>query len=104
MSVGKKWVRLQVGERNFESPNVPPSAFDRMEPMSSHKYLLLQVWCGGLTVALVLLAACLYSIKPKSIEVSAFYTGGHGTQGQTGTRRARKELFHVLNVLLCVFS
>ncbi|XP_019130741.1 lymphotoxin-alpha [Larimichthys crocea] len=32
----------------------------------SHKYLLLQVWCGLLTVAMVVMAAFLTSIKPKS--------------------------------------
>ncbi|XP_070767887.1 LOW QUALITY PROTEIN: lymphotoxin-alpha [Enoplosus armatus] len=37
---------------------------------SSHKYLLLQVWCGLLTVAMVVMAALLTSIKPKSTEVS----------------------------------
>ncbi|XP_044064200.1 uncharacterized protein LOC122881721 isoform X2 [Siniperca chuatsi] len=35
---------------------------------SSHKYLLLQVWCGLLTVAMVVMAAVLTSIKPKSTE------------------------------------
>ncbi|XP_038566210.1 uncharacterized protein LOC119896850 [Micropterus salmoides] len=35
---------------------------------SSHKYLLLQVWCGLLTVAMVVMAALLPSIKPKSTE------------------------------------
>lgn len=37
---------------------------------STHKYLLLQVWCGLLTVAMVVMAALLTSIKPKSTEVS----------------------------------
>ncbi|KAG7216542.1 hypothetical protein INR49_002029 [Caranx melampygus] len=32
---------------------------------SSHKYLLLQVWCGLLTVAMVVMAVFLTSIKPK---------------------------------------
>ncbi|XP_030250397.1 lymphotoxin-alpha [Sparus aurata] len=43
---------------------------DRMEGQSrsSHKYLLLQVWCGLLTVAMVVMAAFLTSIKPKSTE------------------------------------
>lgn len=47
-------------------------AFYRMEGQlrSSHKYLLLQVWCGLLTVAMVVMAALLISIKPKSTEVS----------------------------------
>lgn len=46
--------------------------FDRMEGQSrcSHKYLLLQVWCGLLTVAMVVMAAFLTSIKPKSPQVS----------------------------------
>nr|XP_019960512.1 PREDICTED: uncharacterized protein LOC109640775 [Paralichthys olivaceus] len=35
---------------------------------SSHKYLLLQVWCGLLTVAVVVMAAFLTSIKPRSPE------------------------------------
>ncbi|XP_056237272.1 lymphotoxin-alpha [Seriola aureovittata] len=35
---------------------------------SSHKYLLLQVWCGLLTVAMVVMAAFLTSVKPKSAE------------------------------------
>ncbi|XP_037641362.1 uncharacterized protein LOC119497357 [Sebastes umbrosus] len=35
---------------------------------SSHKYLLLQVWCGMLTVAVVVMAALVISIKPKSTE------------------------------------
>ncbi|XP_036930654.1 lymphotoxin-alpha [Acanthopagrus latus] len=35
---------------------------------SSPKYLLLQVWCGLLTVAMVAMAAFLTSIKPKSTE------------------------------------
>ncbi|XP_053288322.1 uncharacterized protein LOC128449274 [Pleuronectes platessa] len=35
---------------------------------SSHKYLLLQVWCGLLTVAVVVMAAFLSSIKSKSPE------------------------------------
>ncbi|XP_068425878.1 lymphotoxin-alpha [Clinocottus analis] len=35
---------------------------------SSHKYLLLQVWCGMLTVAMVVIAALLISIKPRSTE------------------------------------
>uniref|UniRef100_A0A8C9X8K1 THD domain-containing protein n=1 Tax=Sander lucioperca TaxID=283035 RepID=A0A8C9X8K1_SANLU len=37
---------------------------------SSTKYLLLQVWCGILTVAMVVMAALFISIKPKSTEVS----------------------------------
>uniref|UniRef100_A0A4W6BQ04 THD domain-containing protein n=1 Tax=Lates calcarifer TaxID=8187 RepID=A0A4W6BQ04_LATCA len=36
---------------------------------SSYKYLLLQVWCGLLTVAMVVMAAFLTSIKPKLTEV-----------------------------------
>ncbi|XP_068591933.1 lymphotoxin-alpha [Cebidichthys violaceus] len=35
---------------------------------SSHKHLLLQVWCGMLTVAMVVMAALLISIKPRSTE------------------------------------
>ncbi|XP_070823063.1 lymphotoxin-alpha [Chaetodon trifascialis] len=35
---------------------------------SSYKYLLLQVWCGLLTVAMVVMAALVTSIKPKSTE------------------------------------
>ncbi|XP_075962797.1 lymphotoxin-alpha [Anarhichas minor] len=38
------------------------------ESRSSHKYLLLQVWCGMLTVAMVVMAALLISIKPRSTE------------------------------------
>lgn len=50
---------------------------DRMEGQSrsSHKHLLLQVWCGLLTVAMVVMAAFLTSIKPKSTEVSTSATG-----------------------------
>ncbi|XP_034554276.1 uncharacterized protein LOC117823262 [Notolabrus celidotus] len=42
----------------------------RMEAQSrpSQKYVLLQVWCGLLTVALVVMAALLTSVKPKSSE------------------------------------
>ncbi|KAI3361312.1 hypothetical protein L3Q82_013493 [Scortum barcoo] len=43
---------------------------------SSHKYLLLQVWCGLLTVAMVVMAALLISIKPKSTEVITSVTKG----------------------------
>ncbi|XP_071326150.1 lymphotoxin-alpha [Trachinotus anak] len=35
---------------------------------SSHKHLLLQVWCGLLTVAMVVMASFLTSIKSKSAE------------------------------------
>ncbi|XP_049438822.1 uncharacterized protein LOC125892706 [Epinephelus fuscoguttatus] len=35
---------------------------------SSQKYVLLQVWCGILTVAMVVMAALVLSIKPKSTE------------------------------------
>ncbi|KAM6935598.1 lymphotoxin-alpha [Lycodopsis pacificus] len=38
------------------------------ESRSSHKYLLLQVWCGMLTVAMVVMAALLISVKPRSTE------------------------------------
>ncbi len=50
--------------------------FYRMEGQSrsSHKHLLLQVWCGLLTVAMVVMAALLISIKPKSTEVSTSVT------------------------------
>uniref|UniRef100_A0A3Q3Q5G5 THD domain-containing protein n=1 Tax=Monopterus albus TaxID=43700 RepID=A0A3Q3Q5G5_MONAL len=34
------------------------------QPRSSHKYLVLQVWCGLLTVAMVVMAALLVSIRP----------------------------------------
>lgn len=37
---------------------------------SSHKHLLLHVWCGLLTVAMLVMAALLISIKSKSTEVS----------------------------------
>uniref|UniRef100_A0A3P8U849 THD domain-containing protein n=1 Tax=Amphiprion percula TaxID=161767 RepID=A0A3P8U849_AMPPE len=37
---------------------------------SSHRYLLLQVWCGLLTVSVVVMAVFLASIKSKSDEVS----------------------------------
>uniref|UniRef100_A0A3B3UKS5 TNF family profile domain-containing protein n=1 Tax=Poecilia latipinna TaxID=48699 RepID=A0A3B3UKS5_9TELE len=37
---------------------------------SSQKYLLLHVWCGLLTMALVIMAAFIASIKPKSEQVS----------------------------------
>lgn len=45
---------------------------DRMEcqARSSNKYQVLQVWCGLLTVAMVVMAAFITSIKPKSSEVS----------------------------------
>ncbi|XP_054878889.1 uncharacterized protein LOC129353567 [Poeciliopsis prolifica] len=44
------------------------SAGRRMEGQcrSSQKYLLLHVWCGLLTMALVIMAAFVASIKPKS--------------------------------------
>ncbi|XP_027866188.1 lymphotoxin-alpha [Xiphophorus couchianus] len=44
------------------------SAGRRMEGQcrSSQKYLLLHVWCGLLTMALVIMAAFIASIKPKS--------------------------------------
>lgn len=53
------------------------SVFDRMEGQSrsSQKYVLLQVWCGILTVAMVVMAALVLSIKPKSTEVSTSVTG-----------------------------
>ncbi|KAL6109687.1 uncharacterized protein ACO6RY_12759 [Pungitius sinensis] len=35
---------------------------------SSRKYLVLEVWCGVLTVAMVVMAAFLFSIKPRSTE------------------------------------
>ncbi|KAM8870527.1 lymphotoxin-alpha isoform 1-T2 [Spinachia spinachia] len=35
---------------------------------SSRKYPVLEVWCGLLTVALVVMAALLFSIKPRSTE------------------------------------
>uniref|UniRef100_A0A8C2ZC09 THD domain-containing protein n=1 Tax=Cyclopterus lumpus TaxID=8103 RepID=A0A8C2ZC09_CYCLU len=38
------------------------------------KYLLLQVWCGMLTVAMLVMAALLISIKPRSTEVSVTFT------------------------------
>uniref|UniRef100_A0A3B5A8N8 Uncharacterized protein n=1 Tax=Stegastes partitus TaxID=144197 RepID=A0A3B5A8N8_9TELE len=34
----------------------------------SHRYLVLQVWCGLLTVSVVLMAAFLATIKPKSAQ------------------------------------
>uniref|UniRef100_A0A3Q1ERU4 THD domain-containing protein n=1 Tax=Acanthochromis polyacanthus TaxID=80966 RepID=A0A3Q1ERU4_9TELE len=37
---------------------------------SSHRYLLLQVWCALLTVSMVVMAVFVASIKPKSDEVS----------------------------------
>ncbi|XP_041650205.1 CD40 ligand-like [Cheilinus undulatus] len=36
-----------------------------LQSRCSHKYVLLQVWCGLLTVAMVVMAAVLISIKPK---------------------------------------
>ncbi|XP_026172938.1 lymphotoxin-alpha [Mastacembelus armatus] len=36
---------------------------------SSHKYLLLQLWCGLLTVAMVVMAALVATIKPKPTEI-----------------------------------
>ncbi|XP_028984016.1 uncharacterized protein LOC114842563 [Betta splendens] len=39
-----------------------------VQARSSHKYLLLQVWCGLLTVTMVVMAALLVSIKSKSTE------------------------------------
>lgn len=38
--------------------------------MASHKPLLLYVWCGGLTVAMLVMAALLISIKSQSSQVS----------------------------------
>lgn len=37
---------------------------------SSHKHLLLHVWCGLLTVAMLVMAALLISISSKSAQVS----------------------------------
>lgn len=42
----------------------------------SHRYLLLQVWCALLTVAMVVMAALFASIKPKLAEVTIADTGG----------------------------
>uniref|UniRef100_A0A3P9IGK9 TNF family profile domain-containing protein n=1 Tax=Oryzias latipes TaxID=8090 RepID=A0A3P9IGK9_ORYLA len=46
------------------------AAHTRMEEQSrtSHKYLLLQVWCGLLTVSMVTMGAFLTTLKPKSAE------------------------------------
>ncbi|XP_034467857.1 uncharacterized protein LOC117777292 isoform X1 [Hippoglossus hippoglossus] len=54
-------------QMNLDSESATHS---RMEghSRSSHKYLLLQVWCGLLTVAVVVMATFLTSIKPKSPE------------------------------------
>ncbi|XP_058503814.1 uncharacterized protein LOC131471334 [Solea solea] len=41
---------------------------------SSQKYLLLQVWCALLTVAMLIMAAFLASIKPQLTEVSSQVT------------------------------
>uniref|UniRef100_UPI0037E7B946 lymphotoxin-alpha n=1 Tax=Semicossyphus pulcher TaxID=241346 RepID=UPI0037E7B946 len=38
------------------------------QPRSSHKYVVLQVWCGLLTVAMVVMAALFTTIKPKPTE------------------------------------
>uniref|UniRef100_A0A3B5L540 TNF family profile domain-containing protein n=1 Tax=Xiphophorus couchianus TaxID=32473 RepID=A0A3B5L540_9TELE len=43
---------------------------------SSQKYLLLHVWCGLLTMALVIMAAFIASIKPKS-ELSLVSASSH---------------------------
>ncbi|TKS82488.1 hypothetical protein D9C73_016597 [Collichthys lucidus] len=58
------------GEKQHFEQNLDTeiAAHTGMEGQSrcSHKYLLLQVWCGLLTVAMVVMAAFLTSIKPKS--------------------------------------
>uniref|UniRef100_A0A672ZXD4 THD domain-containing protein n=1 Tax=Sphaeramia orbicularis TaxID=375764 RepID=A0A672ZXD4_9TELE len=49
--------------------------FYRMETQSrSMKFLLLHVWCGLLTVAIVVMSAFLTSVKPKPSEVSSLST------------------------------
>ncbi|XP_014873712.1 uncharacterized protein LOC106936962 [Poecilia latipinna] len=60
------------------------SAGRRMEGQcrSSQKYLLLHVWCGLLTMALVIMAAFIASIKPKSEQPS-------GSQENSPAVRAR---------------
>ncbi|XP_061573949.1 uncharacterized protein LOC133440643 [Cololabis saira] len=40
------------------------------QPRSCHKHTLLQMWCGLLTVSMVIMAAFLASLRPESEEVS----------------------------------
>ncbi|RVE63111.1 hypothetical protein OJAV_G00165110 [Oryzias javanicus] len=49
------------------------AAHTGMEEQSraSHKYLLLQVWCGLLTVSMVTMGAFLITLKPKSEEMGS---------------------------------
>lgn len=58
------------------------------QPRCSHKYLVLQVWCGLLTVAMVVMAALLASIRSKSTEV--------GTAGATANTQVTNKSPKVL--------
>ncbi|KAF3839515.1 hypothetical protein F7725_018232 [Dissostichus mawsoni] len=61
-----------------------------MDSRSSHMYL--QVWCGVLTVAMVVMAALLISIHPKSTEVSTSVTG----EDQMGNTDDDDDVFYFL--------
>ncbi|XP_041799183.1 uncharacterized protein LOC121610924 [Chelmon rostratus] len=56
-------------QMNLDSESAAHTGME-CQSRSSQKYLLLQVWCGILTVAMVVMAAVLTSIKPKSDEIS----------------------------------
>jgi len=65
-------MRLKSEQPCLNETNVSLCVFDRMEGQSRscHRYLLLQVWCGFLTVSVVFLFALFVSNKSKSVEVS----------------------------------
>ncbi|XP_039662085.1 uncharacterized protein LOC120562439 [Perca fluviatilis] len=64
---------------------------------SSNKYLLLQVWCGILTGAMVVMAALVISIKPNSTEVSTSVTGEKIQSEQFWTTMLRCTFFFSWN-------
>ncbi|XP_074540306.1 lymphotoxin-alpha [Halichoeres trimaculatus] len=71
MSKGKPCEHdMPLSEKQQMNLDTEGATHARMEPPSrpSQKYVLLQVWCGLLTVALVVMAAFLSSMKPKSAE------------------------------------
>nr|XP_020500129.2 uncharacterized protein LOC109992006 [Labrus bergylta] len=55
-------------QMNLDTESATPASRMEAQSRSSHKYLLLQVWCGLLTVAMVVMAALFTSVKPKSAE------------------------------------
>ncbi|KAK5598387.1 hypothetical protein ATANTOWER_012776, partial [Ataeniobius toweri] len=61
---------MSIREETQMSPDTESAARTRMEGQSrsSQKYLLLQVWCGLLTMSMVVMAAFVASIRSKSEE------------------------------------